>query len=185
MPMRLGSTLWLSVLVAAVAHGSPILVDPTQSTVEIAVKATVGTFVARLDDFGGFAATASPAGRIETGVFHFNFASIKTGNAGRDRDMNAWQQTDKYPEVGFTLIALEPVAGGNPIARGRLRFHGVERLVRFPISVEAEDRTITLDGDVAIDTRDYGLPIIKSYLVLKVDPIVRVHFHLRAKLADS
>jgi polyisoprenoid-binding protein YceI len=181
--MKFRPALWLYLLTVVVASGSPFLVDAAHSTLEIAVKATVGPFVARLQDFEASVKLESRDGRIETAVFRFDFASITTGNAGRDRDMNAWQQTDKFPEVVFTLIALEPAAGRNRLARGQLRFHGVERVLSFPISVETKDQAIDLDGNVAIDTRDYGLPIIKSFLVLKVDPIVHVHFHLLGKLA--
>jgi polyisoprenoid-binding protein YceI len=167
------------------ASGSPVLVDSSHSSVDITVKATIGSFVAKLRDFDASVTTAAHASRIEAGIFQFNFASIKTGNAGRDRDMNEWQQTDKFPQVVFTLIAIEPGAGGNPTARGQLRFHGAERQLSFPISIETKDQTIAIDGSVAIDTRDYGLPIIKDFLILKVDPIVHVHFHLLGKLADS
>jgi polyisoprenoid-binding protein YceI len=183
--MRFRPKLWLYLLAVVVANGSPVLVDPNHSSIDIAVKATIGSFVAQLRDFDANIVTASREARVEAGIFRFKFASIKTGNAARDRDMNEWQQTDKFPEVVFTLIAIEPVAGGNPIARGKLRFHGVERLLSFPISVETKEQTFNMDGDVAIDTRNYGLPIIKSFLVLKVDPIVHVHFHLTGKLADS
>jgi len=177
--------IWPYLLALVSVSGSPVLVDSQHSSIDIAVKATIGSFVAKLQDFDASVTMASHVAQVEAGVLRFNFASIKTGNAGRDRDMNKWQQTDRFPEVVFTLIAIEPGAGGTPIARGKLRFHGVERLMSFPISVETKDQTIDLDGDVPIDTRDYGLPIIKDFLVLKVDPIVHVHFHLLGKLVDS
>jgi polyisoprenoid-binding protein YceI len=87
--------------------------------------------------------------------------------------------------VIFALTALEPLIGGKSIARGQLRFHGVERTVSFPISIETNKQTIVMDGDVTIDTRDYGLPVIKKYFILMVDPILNLHFHLQGKLADS
>ena len=169
---------------AAAAGSSPLVIlDPAQSRVEISVKATVGSFVAQLRDFDAAVTVTSQTGKVEAAVFRFNFAAIKTGNTGRDNDMNEWQQTAKFPEVAFTLTALEPEAGGKSVAHGQLRFHGVERPVSFPVSIEVKQPTITLDGAVMIDTRDYGLPIIKKLLILKVDPVVSVHFHLQGKLA--
>jgi len=55
----------------------------------------------------------------------------------------------------------------------------------FPISIATGHRMITLDGDVAIDTRDYGLPVIKKYLILMVDPVLHLRFHLQGRLAES
>lgn len=39
-------------------------------------------------------------------------------------------------------------------------------------------RAVTLDGQVPVDTRDYGLPVITKYLDRRVDPVVRLQFHL-------
>jgi polyisoprenoid-binding protein YceI len=182
---RLLLILWLAPAAVAMGAGPMVIVDRAQSHVEISVKATVDSFVAQLHDFDASITMASQTGPVKTAVFRFNFVSIKTGNADRDNDMNAWQQTAKFPEVVFTLTALEPSAGGKTVARGQLRFHGVERPVSFPVSIELKKPIITMDGEVAIDTRDYGLPVIKKYLILKVDPIVSVHFHLAGKPAGS
>jgi polyisoprenoid-binding protein YceI len=130
------------------------------------------------------AVTATPqTGQIETAVFKASFSAIKTGNADRDRDMNDWQQSDRYPDVKFTLAALEPAPTGKSIARGQLLFHGAERSVSFPISIETIEQVIIIEGDVSIDTRDFGLPVITKFYFLKVDPVVQLHFHLQGKLA--
>ena len=160
-----------------------VIVDPAQSRVEISVKSTIDSFVAQLHDFDVSITVPAQAGPVEAAVFRFDFASIKTGKADRDRDMNEWQQTAKFPEVVFTLATLEPAAGGKSLARGQLRLHGVERSVSFPVLIGWEKTAFTVDGDVVIDTRDYGLPIIKKFLLLKVDPVVSVHFHLQGKVA--
>lgn len=158
-----------------------VIVDSAQSQVDISVKATVDSFVAHLLDFETSLTTAPQTGQITAAVFRFNFASIKTGNADRDRDMNEWQQTARFPDVVFTLAALEAESDGRTLARGQLRFHGIEKNVSFPVAIELRKPIITVDGDVTIDTRDYGLPVIKKYLFLKVDPVVAVHFHLQGK----
>ncbi len=176
---------WLAPLVAALAGGPLVIVDPAQSRVEISVKSTIDSFVAQLREFDAAITVQAQTGQVEAAVFRFDFASIKTGKTDRDRDMNEWQQTARFPEVVFTLAALEPAAGGKSLARGQLRFHGVERAVSFPVSIGREKTDFTVDGDVVIDTRDYGLPVIKKFLVLKVDPVVSVHFHLQGKVAGS
>ena len=177
--------LWLPPLAAAVVSGPLLIVDSSQSRFEISVKSTIDSFVAELRDFDASIRVAAQTGQAEAAVFRFNFASIKTGKADRDHDMNEWQQTTQFPEVVFTLTALEPAAGGGFLARGQLRFHGVELPVSFPVAIELKNPVVTLDGDAAIDTRDYGLLVIKKYLVLKVDPVVHVHCHLQGRLASS
>jgi polyisoprenoid-binding protein YceI len=185
MPTKLKGIFWAPLVSAVVANASPIPMDMSRSHVEISVKATIDSFVAQLQKFD-LSVTATPqTDQIESAVFRSSFASVRTGNADRDRDMNEWQQTDTYPDVVFTLTALEPTASGKSVARGQLRLHGMDRSVSFPISIQTKDRMISIDGDIAIDTRDYGLPVIRKYLFLKVDPIVRVHFHLEGKLTVS
>jgi polyisoprenoid-binding protein YceI len=177
--------LWLPLVMAVVGNSAPVVIDMAQSHVEIAVKATIGSFMAQLQIFDLIVAATPRTGQIESAVFRSNFAAIKTGNSDRDRDMNDWQQTDRFPNVVFTLTALEPAYSGKSIARGRLRFHGVERLVSFPISIEIKAQIVGIDGDVTIDTRDFGLPVISKYYFLKVDPVVHLYFHLQGQLADS
>ncbi len=172
-------------MTAVACNGSPVVMDMAQSHFEIAVKATIGSFVADLQLFDLLITTTPRAAQIESAVFRSTFSAIKTGNVDRDRDMNDWQQTDKFPNVMFTLAALEPEPSGKSIARGQLRFHGIERSVSFPISIETKAQIIAIEGDVTIDTRDFGLPVITRFYFLKVDPIVHLHFHLQGKLADS
>jgi polyisoprenoid-binding protein YceI len=175
---KLKGIFWAPLMSAVVANASPILMDMSRSHVEISVKATIDSFVAQLQKFD-LSVTATPqSDQIEAAVFRLNFVSVRTGNADRDRDMNEWQQTDRYPDVAFTLTALEPAASGISVARGHLRLHGVDRSVSFPVLIQTEDRMISIDGDVAIDTRDYGLPVIKRYFFLKVDPFTSISIFL-------
>ena len=176
--------LWLPLIATAVGNAAPVVMNMAQSHVEIAVKATIGSFVADLQMFDLLVTTTPRTGQIESAVFRSKFTAIKTGNVDRDRDMNDWQQTDKFPDVIFTLTALEPAPSGKSVARGQLRFHGVDRSLSFPISIVTKAQMIAIEGDVTIDTRDFGLPVITKFYLLKVDPIVHLHFHLQGKLAD-
>jgi polyisoprenoid-binding protein YceI len=179
----LGRWLALAAAVAAPAvHASPLVIDKAHSAVTISVKATIGSFVATLPDFEAALAVDPETARATAAVFRFSFASIKTGNATRDRDMNEWQQTDRFPQVVFTLTAMEPAAGGKAEARGLLRFHGMERAVAFPLSIRLDGQNAFLDGQATIDTREFGLPVIRKFALLKVDPIVRLRFHLEGAI---
>ena len=56
--MKFRLALWASLLGAWVAHAAPVALDPVASRVEIAVKATVGSFVGRLPQFDAAAMRA-------------------------------------------------------------------------------------------------------------------------------
>jgi iron complex transport system substrate-binding protein len=41
------------------------------------------------------------------------------------------------------------------------------------------ERVAAALGDASLDTREFGLPVIRLFGLLKVDPVVRVRFHLQ------
>jgi polyisoprenoid-binding protein YceI len=95
--------------------------------------------------------------------------------------MHEWQQTERYPDGEFVLTSLTPSPEGRWQAEGRLRFHGQIRPLGFPVEIVAKEGVCTIDGEAVVDTRDFGLPVIRMMGLLKVDPLVRVRFHLQGK----
>jgi polyisoprenoid-binding protein YceI len=181
-------TAWLAgslvlILGAArmVAAPQMLVIDRAQSRVEIVVKATVDSFTGKLDAYS--AAVSTEGVRITAAVVKFKVGDIRTGKQGRDEAMNEWLEITKYPEGSFTLAALEPVAGARFDARGTLVLHGVSRVIAFPVSVSIDGSVYAVDGEVPLDTRDFGLPIIRKFGLLKVDPLVTVRFHLQGAVA--
>ncbi|HEY0947167.1 MAG TPA: YceI family protein [Opitutaceae bacterium] len=182
-----------ALLVAASAVGAaerPLVVDQVQSQVEIAVRATVDSFTARLVDFRPNILIDPDDVRVTAATLAFRFEDVKTGKAKRDGEMHDWQNTPAYPDGQFVLAALEPAAGGNGsgkgnghlTARGTLTFHGVSREISFPVAITTDSTVYAIDGEAPVDTRDFGLPIIRKFAVLKVDPVVKVRFHLQGKV---
>jgi len=163
------------------AAPEPLMMNGAQSHVEIVVKATFDSFVGKIDVYK--AAITVEGGRIATAALRFNFNAIHTGKGSRDEAMNEWQETVRYPEVGFILAALEPAAEGHFTARGVLALHGVSREILFPVAVITDRKIYAIDGEARIDTRDFGLPVIRKFGLLKVDPIVTVRFHLQGATA--
>lgn len=156
----------------------PLVIDHAQSRVEVAVKATVDSFVGRLAAYEP-SIVVDDDGRVKSARFAFHFRDLATGKEARDKAMHQWQQTDKYPDGLFVLTSLEPGPSGAAEAFGRLTLHGVTRDVRFPVSINREGANYAIDGDARIDTREYGLPGIRMLALLKVDPVVHVRFHLQ------
>jgi polyisoprenoid-binding protein YceI len=69
------------------------------------------------------------------------------------------------------------------VAKGKLKFHGTERDVSFPVKIKLEQGILTAEGAATLDTRDYGLPIYRRFLVFSVNPIVHVRFRVTGRLA--
>jgi polyisoprenoid-binding protein YceI len=164
------------------ADGALLILDRSESHVDIAVKSTLYSFVAHLEDFD-VAITLDPKDeRVESTAFHANLSAVKTGIADRDHNMSVWLQTNEFPQVVFELGAVDRSPNGALTARGRFQLHGQAHDIRLPVTVTVNRGLATIDGTVALNTQDFGLPIIR-YWVLSVDPVVQVHFHLQGHLA--
>ncbi|MFM1851829.1 MAG: hypothetical protein RIS54_1513 [Verrucomicrobiota bacterium] len=181
---RLLCVLLLLLPAAAWAAERPLVVDKARSRVDVVVKATVDSFTGSLADYDAKLVIDDATGRIMATEVRFNFLDVKTGKDKRDAKMHVWQDTPKHPTGAFVLRELETTPEGGRIARGHLEFHGVRRELVFPVVVTRDQRLYAIDGEAVIDTRDYGLPVIRMMALLKVDPLVRVRFHLQAELAN-
>ena len=170
---------WLS---EAWADSRALVIDQNGSSVRIDVSATAHSFIAQLKDFDAKITLDSAQGKVLAANFSFLFSNLKTGDEERDAEMYAWAETGRFPYGAFTLNSVASGAGGHFLAQGRLLLHGVDRPVNFPFTVRVEGRVLTIDGAATLDTRDYGLPIFRKYFFLRINPEVRVRFHLLGKL---
>jgi polyisoprenoid-binding protein YceI len=155
-----------------------LLIDAQQSKVDVVVKATVDSFTGHLTRCDPVI-TLDDEGAIKTVSVPFRFRDLVTGKDKRDAAMHEWQQTDKFPDGGFILTSLQPLQAGRYTAQGQLTFHGMTHELSFPVAVSIEHALYAIDGEAVIDTRDFGLPIIRVFGLLKVDPLVTVSFHLQ------
>jgi polyisoprenoid-binding protein YceI len=182
-PRSLLFTALLALAPALRAADRPLTIDAAQSRVEVAVRATVDSFTGKLSAYEPAIAVGDD-GRVTSARLAFRFRDLLTGKEGRDKAMHKWQETDRFPDGLFVLTSLEPASApaASLVAIGRLTFHGVTRELRFPAAVVHEAGTYLLTGDAPIDTREFGLPIIRMMGLLKVDPLVHVKFHLQGRV---
>ncbi len=178
---RLLAAAMLALPLSTKANGARVTLDRAESHVEVAVTSTFTSFEARLETFEVAIMLDPESGRVESTAFHADLAAMKTGRADRDRNMVVWLQTDQFPQVVFDLRAVERGPDGALTARGRFQLHGQQHDLSFPVAVTISRGLATIDGTATLDTRDFGLPIIR-FLVLTVDPVVRVHFHLQGSV---
>lgn len=164
----------------------PLVLDAASSRVEIAVKATVDSFVGKLEAYDAAIVVDTARGEVVRARFAFHFNDVKTGKADRDAAMHEWQDTATHPDGDFTLVAIEADPAGSGLrARGSLVLHGLAKEIVFPISIVRTGDQYVIEGDAALDTREFGLPIIRKFMVLKVDPEVHVRFHLQGGTAPA
>ncbi len=165
------------------AAGERVLViDPAQSRIEVDVKATMGSFVGSLADYDARIRVDGSPAAVKSATFGFKFVDVKTGEAKRDRHMHDWQQTETFPDCRFELSKLTAQPDGSQLAVGKLTLHGQTHTLTFPAQIATEGATLVIDGEAAIDTQEYGLPIIRKFVALKVNPLVTVRFHLQGKV---
>ncbi len=180
--------LWLTLALAltfgrAGATEHALIFDLPQSRVEISVKATLDAFLSRLRVFEPMV-TVDDEGQVVAAEFHFRFADIATGKPKRDHALHEWQQSDVFPDSHFVLSKLVTTAEGYLQAKGKLTLHGVTREISFPVWIAHDAGVIAIDGDALLDVRSFGLPVPRLYWILKVDPLVRVRFHLQGTIAS-
>lgn len=162
------------------ATGTALTIDRPQSRLQVAVHSTVDSFTANLAGFDPVIAV-DEQGNVTAARLTFHFRDLQTGKDKRDASMHKWQHTDAFPDGRFELRTLER-NGAALTAVGELTFHGVSREIRFPVSVAHDGATYAIDADAPVDTRDFALPIIRMFGLLKVDPLVHVRIHVQGAM---
>ena len=163
----------------------PLKVDERLSQVEIRVKATAHSFTARLKQFRSQVMVDTADGLVTAAYVTFHIADVSTGIQSRDRAMQEWEETTRFPDGDFSLSTLTPAGGGHFVAHGRLTLHGITREVVFPVSITTDRIIYAVDGEVELDTQDYGLPKIRKLGVLRVDSNLTVRFHLQGTVKTA
>ena len=161
------------------AGETALTIDKGRSHIEAAVTSSMDNFAAKLTAYDALISVDVTGKHIGSARLKFLFADIKTGVEKRDADMRRWEQADQFPDCVYILDALLPAAGGTFTARGKLILHGVTKTLSIPVTIGyAGNDTCIIDGDLPIDTTDFGLPPIRKFLFFKVNPTLQVKFHL-------
>ncbi|MFT3869084.1 MAG: YceI family protein [Nibricoccus sp.] len=176
----------LFVLASLPSFAVPLTIDKDRSKIEVAVKATMDSFTASLPAYDAAIAVDPAAKRVESAQVKFRFTDVKTGKDKRDVEMNHWQETEKFPDCLYVMDSLKPVGGDLYNANGKFTLHGVTKEISFPVTILIQtDGTCKLDSEFPLDTQDYGLPIFKKFGMLKVNPLLKIKFHLEGRVAGG
>ena len=162
----------------------PLTIDKNRSHIEALGISRQGNFTAKLTVFDAVISLDPVEKRIGSAQLTFHFADIKTGDEKRDAEMCTWQQTDQFPDCVYILEALLPAVGGTFNARGKFILHGVTRVITIPITIGyTTPDTCQIDGDLPLDTTDFGLPPLRKYGIFRVIPRLQVKFHLEGRVS--
>lgn len=177
----------LFVFTAVLSSAAPLLViDKDHSKIEVAVKATMDSFTATLPAYEATIAIDPAAKRVENAQVKFRFNEVKTGKEKRDVEMHHWQQTDQFPDCLYVMDSLKPISGDTSTATGKFTLHGVTKDISFPVTITFQaDGSCKLDSEFQLNTQDFGLPIFKKFGMLKVDPLLKIKFHLEGRAATG
>jgi polyisoprenoid-binding protein YceI len=146
-------------------------------------RATVGDFTGVTTTVTG-AMTGAAALALVSGWVAAPVASLQTGKARRDRDLNKSMESERYPELRFELTQVEPGAGTPDslpaLLHGRLILHGVSREVALPATLSLDDQGVRVRSDFPVNLKDFEVGGLSKMLgLLKMDEHIVVHVDLR------
>lgn len=176
--MKLLPTAALCGLLAAFvpASAGTLKIDKERSRIQVDARATGHSFTGTLGDYEASIAGDASSLLPSSVSLAWKFADLKTGDAKRDGEMIKWLGGGK-PEGSFKFTKTWS-EGGKTFAMGDLRIHGVSKTIAFPFVAKRDGDWITVDGAAAMNYQDFGLPVITSMAVMKVNPGLTVRFHL-------
>ena len=165
------------------------VVSPGESSVTVDARSTLhsvratgsgltGYVVAAWNPDGTLGATPPPAMHVELPM-----DQIRSGNAIQDRQMQKLVDVSRFPKVAADLRSLELVSPPyGYTATGEITFVGRGRTYQGEITLTGDAESVTVQGEVTIDIRDFGLQP-PSLLILKVDPVLTIRLRLVARKA--
>jgi len=165
---------------AAVApcRAATLKIDDAKSRIQVAIKATGHAFTGNLEKFTAKVSGASGSLAPSAVSIEWNFADLKTADAERDHDMLDWLSHKTMPKGSFRMDKAWTDDAGRKWLKGKLKIHGVSKEIAFPYNSKLEGKRLTLDGEVWIDHEDFKLGMIRKMGVMKVNPKLRIYFHL-------
>ena len=133
-----------------------------------------------LDNFSG--ASETPSGEVELdiedlkkpikGALTVPVASLRTGKAGRDKDLRRALDRERHPEIRYRIDKAESsfasLTDNTDVLltlHGILSMRGTERPVSFMGRVRLRQGTLWVRGENRIRPADFGIPPLRSWLI--------------------
>jgi polyisoprenoid-binding protein YceI len=161
------------------ASAATFEVDRKQTTIKVDAKATGHAFTGTLKDYQITAAGDAAKLKPTALSLSWRFKDLDTDDDGRDEEMIKWLGGGD-PKGSYKFVKIWS-KDGKDYAEGSLTIHGVTKTVQIPLASKKDGATVTVTGSTTINYKDFGLPQIRSMLVMTVDPALTVSFTLVGK----
>jgi polyisoprenoid-binding protein YceI len=123
--------------------------------------------------------TGGPALADVKGWVEAPVPTLKTGNNRRDRDLVKTMEAAIFPNIRFELsgVVVEWERGDSAgvVLDGRFVIHGVSRAEKVRATLARTEAGVHLRADVPMNLHDYKVDKLSRFLVLKMQPDIRVH----------
>ena len=179
----------MNVGVGAVTSSVRYGLTPSDSSVEFEARSTLhvmhgkaiglsGSIDVSWNADGTIAAQPSPKMHVDLPV-----EQLRSGNGMLDREMWKLIDSKRFPRVAADLRTLELTAAPSRYAAsGDITLAGRSRRYNGEFTVTHDEARITIEGELNVDIRDFGLKP-PNLVIVKVDPGVKVRVRLVAARA--
>ena len=164
------------------------VVSPRDSTLSFEARSTLHGVHGKATGLDGFVEAAwagdafspEPAPRMHV---KFPVDQLRSGNAVQDREMWKIIDSKRFPRISADLRDVRAASSGRYAATGDVTLSGRSRRYEGEFSLSHAGDRLTIDGELSVDIRDFGLKP-PNLLIVKVEPVVRVRLHLVATKAE-
>ena len=105
-----------------------------------------------------------------------NVATFNSGLSSRDSHMMEVLDGLTYPRIIFSSSSVQYTPEGI-LVKGKLQFHGVERMIETKVKLEKQNRKLVFSGSLPVLLEDYKVER-PGLLFVKVDNLVKIDFQL-------
>jgi polyisoprenoid-binding protein YceI len=183
MTARLLASLTAACMLAVPTFAAPqtLQVDHAASRVGFEARATMHAFQGWIETWDLQLTMPDGAEEPDVVVFKGNGMTMTTDHRKRDVELHHWMEHAAHPDVEFRLKSFSgpPTAR---IAQGDLMLHGVTQPISVPIVLKRDGTSMTVSGEVTLDTTAFGLPQFRKFGMLTVGTDVKVSFSVVGKL---
>lgn len=174
-------TIFFFLATITVASAADFQIDSQKSWLKVDCKATGHSWTSQVKNFdakiSGDATTMTPSAASIT----WKFSDIDSAESDRDEKMLKWLNATTNPTGSWKMTKQWKDSSGQQYVSGPLTIAGVSKDITIPVKSCPCTSGMMLDGDVWVDTTDFGLPIIRM-VVLTVNPKVNIRFHLEGSV---
>jgi polyisoprenoid-binding protein YceI len=105
-----------------------------------------------------------------------NVATFNSGLSSRDSHMMEVLDGLTYPRIIFSSSSVQYTPDGI-LVKGKLQFHGVERMIETKVKLEKVNRRWLFTGSLPVLLEDYKVER-PGLLFVKVDNLVKINFQV-------